>query len=130
VFVLDMGEPVRIIDLARNMIELSGLTVRDETALDGDIEIRCIGLRPGEKLYEELLIGENSMHTAHERILQARESFMPPKRLFAMLNDLSAAVQAGDVLRSRQLLQEMVPEYQPSSEIVDFVARQRALRSA
>ena len=122
VFVLDMGEPVKIIDLARNMVELSGLSVRDEHVPDGDIEIKCVGLRPGEKLYEELLIGENSMPTAHQRISRAREGFIPPPLLFPRLDDLWDALQVGDMLRSRKLLQELVPEYQPNSGIVDYVA--------
>jgi FlaA1/EpsC-like NDP-sugar epimerase len=77
VFLLDMGQPVKIIDLARRMIELSGLTVRDELNPDGDIEIQITGLRHGEKLYEELLIGEDSETTPHPRIMKAHEDFMP-----------------------------------------------------
>ncbi|MDR6853958.1 FlaA1/EpsC-like NDP-sugar epimerase [Variovorax guangxiensis] len=75
VFVLDMGEPIRIVDLARRMVELSGMTVRDADNPAGDIEIRVVGLRPGEKLYEELLIGDNPMPTLHPRILKARDDF-------------------------------------------------------
>src|SRR3546814_3646226 len=81
VFVLDMGQPVRIIDLARSMVQLSGLSVRDADRPDGDIEIVETGLRPGEKLYEELLIGDNPEPTNHPRILRARESRWPWEEL-------------------------------------------------
>jgi FlaA1/EpsC-like NDP-sugar epimerase len=77
VFVLDMGQPVRIYDLARRMVELSGLTLRDEAHPHGDIAIEITGLRPGEKLYEELLIGDNPEPTDHPRIMKAHEDFMP-----------------------------------------------------
>ena len=76
VFVLDMGEPVRIIDLASRIVELSGLTVRNDASPDGDIEIQITALRPGEKLYEELLIGDNPLPTQHPRIMKAHEDFM------------------------------------------------------
>ena len=77
VFVLDMGQPVRILDMAHSMIRLSGFEVRDEAHPDGDIEIRFTGLRPGEKLYEELLIGENALSTRHSRIMRAEEEVLP-----------------------------------------------------
>jgi FlaA1/EpsC-like NDP-sugar epimerase len=76
VFVLDMGQPVKIIDLARRMVELSGMTVRDELNPDGDIALTVTGLRPGEKLYEELLIGDNPKPTQHARIMKAHEQFL------------------------------------------------------
>jgi FlaA1/EpsC-like NDP-sugar epimerase len=129
VFVLDMGEPVKIADLARNMIELSGLTVRDEERPDGEIEIAYTGLRSGEKLYEELLIDASSMPTSHPQIFRARENFVPASQLFAVLADLKVAVDNGDVARARQLLIDVVPEYKPTAEIVDFAAKQNALRS-
>ena len=75
VFVLDMGKPVKIIDLARTMIQLSGFSVRDEAQPDGDIDIKEVGLRPGEKLFEELIIGDNPERTKHERIMMAQENF-------------------------------------------------------
>ncbi len=123
VFVLDMGEPVRIIDLARNMIELSGLSVCDADHPEGDIEIKVVGLRPGEKLYEELLIGDNPVPTAHPRILRAHEGFLPWAELKTYLTLLGAAVEQGDAARARALLRNVVPEFAPTTELVDWVAR-------
>jgi FlaA1/EpsC-like NDP-sugar epimerase len=111
VFVLDMGDPVRIYDLAVTMIELSGLKLRDTTHPEGDIEIKVIGLRPGEKLYEELLIGENPLKTGHERIMQARESFLPLSRLLPALVEIEAVVEANNAPRAIALLKALVPEY-------------------
>ncbi|NDP38895.1 MAG: polysaccharide biosynthesis protein [Rhodoferax sp.] len=121
VFVLDMGEPVRIIDMARSMVELSGLTVRDAANPEGDIEIKITGLRPGEKLYEELLIGDNPLPTQHSRIMKAHEQFVPWPELSARLNDLTAALNANDVPLLRGLLKQLVPGYQPDGEVVDWV---------
>jgi FlaA1/EpsC-like NDP-sugar epimerase len=121
VFVLDMGQPVRIIDLARRMVELSGLSVRDENYAEGDIEITVTGLRPGEKLYEELLIGDNPKPTQHSRIMKAHEQFLPWSQLEGKLNALSIAVSVNDVPVIRGLLQQLVSGYQPSGEVVDWV---------
>jgi FlaA1/EpsC-like NDP-sugar epimerase len=121
VFVLDMGDPVRIVDLARRMIELSGLTVRDENSPDGDIEIRVVGLRPGEKLYEELLIGNNPEPTNHPRIMRATEKFLPMSELQPAIASMTAAMDRGDVHKMRQILCMTVEDFQPSSEIVDFI---------
>jgi FlaA1/EpsC-like NDP-sugar epimerase len=121
VFVLDMGEPVRIIDMARSMVELSGLTVRDVANPEGDIEIKITGLRPGEKLYEELLIGDNPLPTQHPRIMKAHEQFVPWPELSARLNDLTVALNANDVPLIRSLLKQLVPGYQPDGEVVDWV---------
>ncbi|MDR3159688.1 MAG: polysaccharide biosynthesis protein [Zoogloeaceae bacterium] len=104
VFVLDMGEPVKILHLARRMVALSGLTVQDATHPDGDIRIDITGLRPGEKLYEELLIGDNPEPTAHPRIMKARENFLPWPELETHLARLQTALDAGDRPRIRQLL--------------------------
>jgi len=114
VFVLDMGEPVRIMDLARNMIELSGLTVRDEDNPQGDIEIAIVGLRPGEKLYEELLIGDDPEPTNHPRILKANEAFLPWQDLERKLKLLRDNLMKQDVEAARLLLRELVPEFTPS----------------
>lgn len=111
VFVLDMGEPVKIYDLAVNMIELSGLTVKDSHRPDGDIEIREVGLRPGEKLYEELLIGDNPEATPHPRIMKTNEHFFGWSELNAKLADASDALKSGDAVRIRSVLQQLVPEY-------------------
>ncbi|MDR9836127.1 polysaccharide biosynthesis protein [Herbaspirillum huttiense] len=121
VFLLDMGQPVKIIDLARRMIELSGLTVRDELNPDGDIEIQITGLRHGEKLYEELLIGEDSETTPHPRIMKAHEDFMPWPALQEKLRELMAALSTNDVNSIRMIMQRLVSGYTPSEEIVDWV---------
>ena len=121
VFVLDMGEPVRIIDLARRMIELSGLEVRDARNPDGDIEIAVTGLRPGEKLYEELLIGDNPKPTSHPRIMKAHEDFLPWAQLEEKLAALRLALDTNDVGVLRRLLEQLVSGYAPSGEIVDWV---------
>jgi FlaA1/EpsC-like NDP-sugar epimerase len=114
VFVLDMGEPVKILDLARRMIELSGLTVLEEGASTGDIAIQITGLRPGEKLYEELLIGDNPEPTAHPRIMKAHEPFLPWAQLAPELQALSVAAQVNDVAAIKALLKRHVQGYQPS----------------
>jgi len=121
VFVLDMGQPVKIMDLARRMIELSGLVVRDEQEPDGDIAIEIIGLRPGEKLYEELLIGDNPIATKHERIMKAREDVLPWSELQQPLADLQSSLVQQDVEKIRIALTELVAGYSPSSQIVDWV---------
>lgn len=127
VFVLDMGEPVRIADLARNMIELSGLTVRSADTPDGDIEIVTVGMRPGEKLYEELLIGDNPSATTHARIMMASEHHLPWAHLRPRLDALERLIEDGDVGGARTLLCELVREFTPSSGIVDWVATQNAV---
>jgi len=121
VFVLDMGEPVRIYDLASRIVELSGFTLRDERNPHGDIEIKITGLRPGEKLYEELLIGDNPKPTQHPRILKAQEKFMPWEQLQGELHSLNLALSVNDVPLIRSFLQKLVPGYQPSDEVVDWV---------
>lgn len=121
VFVLDMGEPVRIKDLAVRMIELSGLSVRDEANPDGDIEICITGLRPGEKLYEELLIGDDPRSTLHPRIMKAHEHFLPMTELTPQLEALQMAIEVNDVAVIRRSLQELIPGYQPAGDIVDWV---------
>jgi FlaA1/EpsC-like NDP-sugar epimerase len=120
-FVLDMGEPVRIGELARNMIELSGLTVRNEANPAGDIEIVEIGLRPGEKLYEELLIGDNPAATGHPRILKADEAFMPIDELSEKLERLAAALAAGSRTDLMAILRELVAEFEHGGELVDWI---------
>lgn len=125
VFLLDMGDPVRIVDLARNMIELSGCKVRDDDNPDGDIEIAFVGLRPGEKLYEELLIGEHPLPTEHPRIMRSREAFLPWDGLRAGLDELGAAILAGDAAAARALIMKLVPEFAPSSPLVDWIGTAR-----
>jgi FlaA1/EpsC-like NDP-sugar epimerase len=121
IFLLDMGQPIKIIDLARNIIELSGLTVRDQDRPDGDIEIRVVGLRPGEKLYEELLIDDHAAESEHPRIMRSQESFSPWAPLCAQLDRLSQAIEAQDAIAAQIAIRAIVPEYQPNSPIVDWV---------
>ena len=111
VFVLDMGSPVKIMELAQHMVELSGLRVRDTAAPDGDIEITITGLRPGEKLYEELLIGDNPMPTAHPRIMKAQEEFLPWDALRLQLEALRKAADTGDVEGIKAVLSACVHGY-------------------
>lgn len=115
VYVLDMGEPVKIVDLARTMIRLSGLKEAVPGSGEGDIEIVEVGLRPGEKLYEELLIGDNPAPTSHPRIMQARENHMPYDELNDTLSHLLEALDAGRPAEVRELIAKMVPEYAPAT---------------
>ncbi|HEX8239466.1 MAG TPA: nucleoside-diphosphate sugar epimerase/dehydratase [Allosphingosinicella sp.] len=108
VFVLDMGEPIRIAELARNMISLSGMTVQDEDNPSGDVEIAYVGLRPGEKLYEELFVGESALDTAHPRIKMAKERFISFAELRPHVDRLRAAIFAGDSGAVRDKLQELI----------------------
>lgn len=119
VFVLDMGEPVRIYDLAAKMVYLSGLLVKDEAHPHGDIEIKVTGMRPGEKLYEELLIGDNPKPTAHPKIMKAHEEFLSWNNLQIKLEKLSRALDTSDEKLIRNLLKDLVPGYQPNSEVVN-----------
>ena len=121
VFVLDMGESVKIIELVHKMVELSGLSVMNEANPEGDIAIRLTGLRPGEKLYEELLIGDNPLPTSHPRILKAHEGFLPWDVLRPQLQLLGHALEDNNVPQIRNLLQTLVPDYQPESDVVDWV---------
>lgn len=125
VFVLDMGEPVRIVDLAEKMILLSGLTVRNEKNPKGDIALQFSGLRPGEKLYEELLIGDNVTPTEHPMIMRANEENLPWNELCQVLEELMVAVREADFQRVRALLRATVDGYVPSGEIVDWLHQRR-----
>lgn len=123
VFVLDMGEPVRILDLARKMIHLSGFDVKDEDHPKGDIEIIFTGLRSGEKLYEELLIGDNVQPTDHPLIMRAEEYVMPWPEIEALLNNFESAAADHDQERIRELLLEAVAGFKPQCGIEDSVYR-------
>jgi FlaA1/EpsC-like NDP-sugar epimerase len=120
VFILDMGEPVRIHDLAVKMVYLSGLLVKDEAHPHGDIEIEVTGLRPGEKLYEELLIGGNPQATAHPKIMKANEEFLSWDELEQELEKLNVAMDAGDAQLTRGILKKLVPGYQPNGDTGDW----------
>jgi FlaA1/EpsC-like NDP-sugar epimerase len=111
VFVLDMGEPVKIMELARRMVELSGMRVRDAQHPDGDIAIQVTGLRPGEKLYEELLIGDNPAPTGHPRIMKAHEDFQDWAALEPQLQTLRHAMLAEDVQGIKAVLTQCVHGY-------------------
>jgi len=121
VFVLDMGEPVRIYDLATRMIQLSGLHVLDDDNPDGDIEIKCIGLRPGEKLYEELLVGDNTSETDNPLILRAKEAMLDWVILKPILDQLHEATKKSDQEKVRELLIEIVPDFKPQCDIADLL---------
>lgn len=116
VFVLDMGEPVKIVELAEKMVHLSGLSIRSEKAPQGDISIEFTGLRPGEKLYEELLIGDNVVMTSHPMIMSASEDYLSWDILKARLTELLNAVEKDDYSRVRQLLRETVSGYSPDGD--------------
>ncbi|TOC53520.1 polysaccharide biosynthesis protein [Vibrio parahaemolyticus] len=121
VFVLDMGESVKITDLACNLIQLSGLEVKSDANPHGDIEIQFSGLRPGEKLYEELLIGDNVKQTAHERIMTAHEVHLPLKEYELLLNDLDFACHSMDHENIRTLLLSAPTGFNPTDGIGDLV---------
>ena len=125
VFVLDMGEPVKIIDLAHRMIRLSGLTLRDERHPNGDVEVKITGLRPGEKLFEELLIGEQVLGTKHPRIMKAAEHMLPWDELRYMLLDLDRACHQFDHETIRELLLSMPTGFNPTDGICDLVWKEK-----
>jgi FlaA1/EpsC-like NDP-sugar epimerase len=125
VFLLDMGEPVRILDLAKKMIHLSGVTVKDQDNPNGDIAIEFTGLRPGEKLYEELLIGANSEPTDHAMIMRAHEEYLPWADLQQIIDELLPCVEEDNYSAVRKLLREAVQGYVPEKEIVDLVYMQK-----
>ena len=121
VFILDMGESIKIKDLIHKMIKLSGLTIKDTKNLEGDIEVKIIGLRPGEKLYEELLIGDNPQKTYHEKIQKAQDPFIPFNQLKIDLDNLSILLDENRVDDVKNMLNKLIPSYQSSSKIVDHI---------
>ena len=121
VFLLDMGKPVRILDLAKKMVHLSGLSVKDNDNPNGDIEILFTGLRPGEKLYEELLIGNKALKTEHQLILRSKEEMIPWQDLKLILDKLKKAIDSNDFEGARELLIEAVPGYKPAGSIDDLI---------
>ena len=129
VFVLDMGEPIKIVELAKKLVALSGLEVKDENNPNGDIEIVFTGLRPGEKLYEELLIGNNVSKTEHIRILKAKEDYIPYKELekyFLMIKD---AEYNADTAALKNIFKDVIAGFTPYEDIVDVVYLQKQLKS-
>lgn len=129
VFVLDMGDPVKILDMARRLIHLSGLEVKDEDNPDGDIEIIYTGLRPGEKLYEELLIGENNLPTRHPLIMSANEDSLPWEELGNYIDQFERVIESHDVEKSRELLVEAVKGFTPQCDVADLV-QEKKLKSS
>ena len=123
VFVLEMGTPVKIDDLARTMIRLSGLDVRDEEHPDGDIAVEYVGLRPGEKLYEELLIGENATGTNHPRIFKTSEPILSYEELMVALERLEDAIQRVDVTDLQDMLSATVEGYTPGGAVPTVSAK-------
>ena len=120
VFVLDMGKSVKIKDLINRMIKLSGLNVKDDNNSEGDIEVKVIGLRPGEKLYEELLLGDNPQKTYHEKIQKAQDPFIPFNQLKIELDNLLVLVEDNRVSEIKDTLHRLVPSYKSNSKIVDL----------
>ena len=125
VFVLDMGEPIKIYDLAVKMIELSGLKLKDSKNTEGSIEITVTGLRPGEKLYEELLLSENPVKTKHPKIFRSKEPFIQLDQLIREINSLQKLMQKNDFEKIRSKLKKIVIDYSPSSGIIDHTFKKR-----
>ena len=125
VFVLDMGEPVKIYELAKRLINLSGMEVKDDMNPDGDIEIVFTGLRHGEKLFEELLIGDNVSSTEHKQILRAEEDFLPAKELEIYFNSIQEAEINNDVAALIDIFKEVVSGFSPEEDIVDVLYQQK-----
>ena len=127
VFLLDMGKPVKIFDLAIKMIHLSGLEIKNESNPNGEIEIKITGLRPGEKLFEELLIGDNVSKTQHSMIMRAKEEMLPWDELRIIIDSLEKAVEDSDQEVLRSLLMKIVPGFKPQCEISDFLYKNSEL---
>ena len=126
VFILDMGESVKIKDLINKMIKLSGLSIKNDKNLEGDIEIKITGLRPGEKLYEELLLGDNPQKTYHEKIQKAQDPFISFSKLKIDLDHLSNLIEEYKVEEVKYMLLNLVPSYQSNSKIVDHFYEQQS----
>lgn len=129
IFVLDMGRSVKILDLARRMVELSGLTIKDEFNPNGEIEIEITGLRPAEKLYEELLAGSSPKPTNHPRIMKAYEEFIPWEDLQNQLKTLELALNVNDCDAIRLIMYRLVTGYKPNEKIVDWVYMHQQLEA-
>ena len=127
VFVLDMGEPLKILDLIKRIIKLSGLSILDKNNPEGDIKIKIIGLRPGEKLFEELLLGENTQNTLHDKN-KAEDPFMPWKDLSIYINELEILVKENDLKGILNILKKLVIGFKPSTDIVDRVFSEKEKR--
>jgi FlaA1/EpsC-like NDP-sugar epimerase len=124
VFVLDMGESVRIIDLAKRLINLSGFEVKDANHPNGDIEIIFTGLRPGEKLYEELLIGDKVSKTDHQQILRAEEEFISKEEIERFIDELKEAEKNNDVFTLKEIFKKVIHGYESEQDEVDIISLQ------
>ena len=127
VFVLDMGESIKIKNLINKMINLSGFTVKDNNNPSGDIEIKITGLRPGEKLYEELLIGDDPMKTNHPKILMTNEPFIPFDQLEKELNNLKILLNENDAENTKILLDKLLKNYKSNSNLIDHIYGEKLL---
>ena len=125
VFVLDMGESVKISNLINKMIKLSGFSIKDDANINGDIEVKITGLRPGEKLYEELLIGNNPQKTHHERIKMAQDPFIPFDKLKLDLDNLSILLDNSNVVEVKKTIKKLLPSYKSNSNIVDHIYKEQ-----
>ena len=125
VFVLEMGESVKIKDLIYKMIKLSGLTVKDDKNKTGDIEVKIIGLRPGEKLYEELLLGDDPKKTFHDKIQKAQDPFIPYDQLKINLDKLSILLEGNKEVEVKDMLDRLIPSYKSNSKIIDHVYKEK-----
>ena len=125
VFVLDMGEPVRIFELAKRLIKLTGKDIKDEKNPEGEIKIEFTGLRPGEKLFEELLIGDNVSPTDHSRILKAQEDFLPIEIINKNLQEITSAEERSDVTQLKELLKSVVTGFTPEEQVSDVLTIQK-----
>ena len=129
VFVLDMGNPVKIYDLAQKVIRFSGFTIKDNENNDGDIAIEFTGLRPGEKLYEELLIGDNGISTEHPRIMRAEEDYIPISLLSSKLNLLKKSLDQYDIHKARVSMEDLVEDFQHNKKIVDNLKQEGSVEN-
>ena len=127
VFVLDMGKSIRIKDLIEKMINFSGFSIKNIENPGGDIEIKIIGLRPGEKLYEELLIGNDPEKTRHPKILMAKDSFVPLSNLENNLNDLKLLLEDNKIKEVKNLIEKLIKSYNPNSKVVDHLYVEKSL---
>lgn len=125
VFVLDMGEPVKIFELAKRLIKLTGKDIKDEKNPEGEIKIEFTGLRPGEKLFEELLIGDNVSPTDHSRILKAQEDFLPIEIINKNLQEITSAEERSDVTQLKELLKSVVTGFTPEEQVSDVLTIQK-----
>ena len=126
VFVLDMGESVKIKDLIYRIVELSGLSIKDDEHPDGDIEIEIIGLRDGEKLYEELLLGENPQPTSHEKIKKAQDPFIPISELERHLTVLKSHLTNNNAANVKLILEDIISSYKSEYKVVDYLYTEQA----